>query len=69
MSKKLKIKLLPNGKVEMTTEGIKGKSCLNYIEFLEKIANVRVDKQEFTAEYYETSAEIQEKQTENIYNS
>lgn len=58
MTKKLKIKLLPNGRVEMTTEGIKGKKCLDYVEFLEKLADVRVLEQEFTSEYYENNAVI-----------
>ena len=39
MSKKqLKIKLLPNGQIQMETVGIKGKKCLDYIPFLEEIA-------------------------------
>ncbi len=66
MGKKLKIKLLPNGQVEMTTEGIKGKKCLAYAEFLEKIADVKVEKTEFTSEYYETDTEIEQEQ--KLYN-
>jgi len=69
MGKKLKIKLLPNGQVEMTTEGIKGKKCLDYIEFLEKIADVKVEKTEFTSEYYEDETEIvQEQKLYNVNN-
>ena len=29
--KKLKIKLLPNGEIQMETQGVKGKKCLDYI--------------------------------------
>ena len=39
MSKKLKIKLLPNGEIQMETVGIKGKKCLNYIEVWKKFVN------------------------------
>ena len=31
MSKKMKIKLLPNGEIQMETLGVKGKKCLDYI--------------------------------------
>lgn len=55
MSKKqLKIRLLPNGQIQMETVGIKGKKCLDYIPFLEEIADVKVTKTEYTKEYYET---------------
>ena len=38
MSKKLKIKLLPNGEIQMETVGVKGKKCLDYIEeFLKEV--------------------------------
>ena len=55
MSKKqLKIKLLPNGKIEMQTIGIKGKKCLDYIEMMKFLADMKIEKQEYTKEYYET---------------
>lgn len=55
MAKKcLKIKLLPNGGVQMHTEGVKGKTCLNYAKLLEEIADVKITSQELTSEYYET---------------
>lgn len=53
-NKKLKIKLLPNGVVEMQTEGIKGKKCLDYVKLLQELADVKIESQEFTQEYYET---------------
>ena len=34
MTKKMKIKLLPNGEIQMETQGVKGKKCLDYIEIL-----------------------------------
>ncbi len=51
--KQLKIKLLPNGEIQMQTVGIKGKKCLDYVEMLKLLADVRIEKQEFTSEYYE----------------
>ena len=53
MGKQLKIKLLPNGEVQMETIGIKGKECLAYVKVLENLADVKITKQEFTHEYYE----------------
>ena len=41
MSKKLKIKLLPNGEIQMETIGIKGKKCLDYIEVLKKLVDAK----------------------------
>ena len=62
MAKKLVIKLLPNGEVQMETKGVKGKKCLEYIPFLEKLADVKVKSQEFTSEYYEEETFIGEEQ-------
>ncbi|MCM1010215.1 MAG: DUF2997 domain-containing protein [Fusobacterium sp.] len=51
--KQLKIKLLPNGEIQMQTVGVKGKKCLDYVEMLKVLADARIEKQEFTSEYYE----------------
>lgn len=51
--KQLKIKLLPSGEVQMQTVGVKGKKCLNYVDLLKILADVRIEKQELTSEYYE----------------
>ncbi len=51
--KQLKIKLLPNGEIQMQTVGIKGKKCLDYVEMLKLLADARIEKQELTSEYYE----------------
>ncbi len=53
MAKQLKIKLLPNGEIIMETHGVKGKKCLDYIELLKVLADVKIQKQELTPEYYE----------------
>lgn len=51
--KQLKIKLLPNGEIQMQTVGVKGKKCLDYVEMLKILADARIEKQELTNEYYE----------------
>jgi len=51
--KQLKIKLLPNGEIQMQTVGVKGKKCLDYVEMLKLLADVKIEKQELTNEYYE----------------
>ncbi len=51
--KQLKITLLPNGEIQMQTVGVKGKKCLDYVEMLKVLADARIEKQEFTSEYYE----------------
>ncbi len=56
--KKLKIKLLPNGEIQMETHGIKGKKCLDYIEVLKKLADVKITDTQLSQEYYETETEI-----------
>lgn len=58
MSKKMKIKLLPNGEIQMETIGVKGKKCLDYIEVLKKLVDVKILDTQLTQEYYETETEI-----------
>ena len=56
--KQLKIKLLPNGEIQMQTVGVKGKKCLDYVELLKLLADVKIEKQELTSEYYEQDEEV-----------
>lgn len=56
--KQLKIKLLPNGEIQMQTVGIKGKKCLDYVEMLKILADARIEKQELTSEYYENDTDL-----------
>lgn len=50
---KIKITISPNGEIKMQTEGVKGKSCEQYIKVLEELADVKIVKKEYTSEYYE----------------
>ena len=67
MKKQLKITLLPNGEIKMETHGIKGKRCLKYAELLEKLADAKIEKQEFTSEYYEQETQTEINEQQNLY--
>ena len=56
--KKLKIKLLPNGEIQMETQGVKGKKCLDYIDVLKKLVDVKITDTLLSQEYYETESEV-----------
>lgn len=58
MSKKMKIRLLPNGEIQMETIGVKGKKCLDYVKIFQKLVNARVTDTKLTNEYYEAENEI-----------
>jgi len=64
--KQLKIKLLPNGEIKMETIGVKGKKCLDYIQMLKLLADVKITKQEFTNEYYEAEETVVNQNEQNI---
>ncbi len=66
MTKQLKIKLLPNGMIEMETVGIKGKKCMAYAKFMEEIANAKIKEQKLTDEYYQET-ETYGDNTQNLY--
>lgn len=56
--KQLKIKLMPNGEIQMETIGIKGQKCLEYIPLMESIADIKITEQKLTEEYYEQEEDI-----------
>lgn len=64
--KQLKIKLLPNGEIKMETIGVKGKKCLDYVQMLKLLADVKITKQEFTNEYYESEETVVNQNEQNI---
>lgn len=66
MSKKLKIKLLPNGEIQMETVGIKGKKCLDYINVLKKLVDVNISETQYSQEYYEIDSEVTSVQNAEI---
>lgn len=58
MSKQIKIRVYPDGRIESETVGIKGKSCLNYIKEVENLTGAKTVKSEFTHEYNETEQHL-----------
>lgn len=50
---KMKIKLLPDGTIQMETEGVKGKKCMDYAKVLERLTDAKIYKLEKTDEYYQ----------------
>ena len=58
MAKKMQIKLLPNGEIQMETIGVKGKKCLDYIEVLKKLVDAKIAETHLSQEYYESESEI-----------
>ena len=57
MARKLQIKLLPDGTIQVETFGIKGKKCEDYIPLIEELTNAKVVSKEYTKEYYEEEQE------------
>lgn len=65
---KLKIRLYPDGTIQMDTEGIKGKRCMDYAKVLEKLADAKISSIEKTEEYYEPEVlNIETEAKENNY--
>jgi len=50
---KMKIRLYPDGSIQMETEGIKGKRCTDYAKVLARLADAKVYNMEKTEEYYQ----------------
>ena len=65
MAKKLQIRLMPDGSIKMETQGIKGKKCTDYIKFLERVADAKIEKVEYTPEYYEEEVNYLNENVEN----
>ena len=59
MAKKMKIKLLPNGEIQMETLGVKGKKCLDCVDLLKKLIDVKIIDTQLTDEYLETEAQLE----------
>ena len=51
---KMKIRLFPDGTIQMETEGIKGKRCMDYAKVLAKLEDAKISSIEKTDEYYQT---------------
>ena len=60
MSKKIIIRVYPDGRIESKTQGVKGKSCLKYIKEIENLTGAKTFKSAFTEEYKETEQALYE---------
>jgi len=52
MTKKMQIKLMPNGEIRMETIGVKGKKCDDYVELFKKLVDAKIIDFKHTDEYY-----------------
>lgn len=68
MTKKMQIKLLPNGEIRMETHGVKGKKCDDYVELFKKLVNANIIDVQHTDEYYQTETNIQNNDTIELRN-
>lgn len=50
---KIKIRLFPDGTIQIETEGIKGKRCTDYAKVLAKLADAKIYSIDKTEEYYQ----------------
>ena len=53
----LEIEIGPDGKVTVTTRGIKGPACMDYADLIARIVG-REESREKTAEFYEEAEQI-----------
>lgn len=51
---KMKIRLYPDGTINMETEGIKGKRCTDYAKVLARLADAKIYSMEKSEEYYQS---------------
>lgn len=52
MAKRIRIAILPDGRVQAEVQGVKGKACTNYVGVLEELLNAEVIDSQYTPEYY-----------------
>ncbi len=53
MTKRMTVRIRPDGSVEAETQGMKGSECLPYIEELEHLTGAQVVDSWYTEEFYE----------------
>jgi hypothetical protein len=54
----LEIEISPDGKVTVTTKGIKGPACMDYADLIAQILG-REESRQKTSEYYETAETLE----------
>ena len=58
MSKQIKIRVYPDGRIESETIGIKGNKCLGYIKDIENLTGAKIVNSKFTKEYNEKDQQV-----------
>jgi hypothetical protein len=54
MTKRLTVRIRPDGSIEAETHGMQGTECLPYIETIEGLTDARAVDSWYTAEFFET---------------
>lgn len=54
MAKQIKLRIYPDGLVQASVEGVKGKKCTDYIKIIEHLLEAEIIDSEYTPEYYES---------------
>ncbi len=54
MTKRLTVRIRPDGSIEAETHGMQGPECLPYIETIEGLTDARAVDSWYTAEFFET---------------
>jgi hypothetical protein len=55
MTKRIKLQIFSDGRIQADIEGIKGKKCTDYIRILEEILDAETVDSSYTPEYYESN--------------
>ena len=54
MTKRVQLRIFPDGRVQAEVQGIKGKACTSYISMLEELVKAEAVDSSYTPEYFET---------------
>jgi hypothetical protein len=53
MRRRILVQIYPDGRIQVETQGIKGKACTDYIRVLEELLKAETYISSYTPEYYE----------------
>lgn len=53
MSRRIQLRVYPDGRIEAVVQGVKGKKCTDYIQVLEELLEAETIESAYTPEYYE----------------
>ena len=64
MSRRIQLRVYPDGRIEAVVQGVKGKKCTDYIAVLEELLQAETVESAYTPEYYEPE-EVRVRQEEH----